>query len=125
MSVNAETIAPHDLPCGCRISPTGDRLCQYHEGYEDGQYGSTREASFVLLRRFREATAALFCADPTPDDVDRAEAVRLEVDDYLSQHDAPPANPFDEHTQLWNDEIGASDIDGQDTPVSDAGTMDP
>lgn len=32
----ATSVGPFDLPCGCRKSPRGEWLCQYHEGYEDG-----------------------------------------------------------------------------------------
>lgn len=39
---------PTDLECGCRIGGSVERLCSYHEGYEDGA-DRYREALVGLL----------------------------------------------------------------------------
>lgn len=36
MNDQIEVVFPGDQPCGCRIGVTKDRLCSYHEGYNDG-----------------------------------------------------------------------------------------
>lgn len=49
-----------DLKCGCRLEPV-ERLCSYHEGYEDGREASPEDlllmnddATVTRLTRCRE-----------------------------------------------------------------------